>query len=100
MIIQARLHFAHLFAEAQHDAEFFLFDPEEAGKPHSTTAPSTSRATPLPPILPPGSTRRSLSWPRRSISSRSGGFGPDDCGPEPQGPLPPPPEPHGPPPPP
>jgi hypothetical protein len=35
--------------------------------------------------LPPGSTALSLSWLRRSSSSRSGGLGPEDCGPEPQG---------------
>jgi len=37
-----------------------------------------------------------LSWLRRSNSSRSGGDGPDDCGPEPHGPFPP--DPQGPPP--
>src|SRR5262245_33247935 len=60
-------------------------------------AASAIRTKPLVPRLPPGSTVLSLSWLRRSSSSRSGGVGPDDCGPEPQGPLEPP-EPHGPPP--
>src|SRR3954453_11266417 len=66
-------------------------------KPHTTTAASTIRTTPRPPRLPPGRMPFSRSWLRRSRSSRSGGVGPDDCGPEPQGPLEPP-EPHGPPP--
>ena len=32
MVIQSRLHLAHVLAETQHDAEFVRFDPEEAGK--------------------------------------------------------------------
>ena len=32
MIVEARLHVAHEFAEAQHDAEFVGLDAEEAGK--------------------------------------------------------------------
>src|SRR5690242_289952 len=55
----------------------------------------TIRKMPRPPSPPPGITERSLSWPRRRNSSRSGGVGPDDCGPEPHGPLGP--EPQGPP---
>src|SRR5205085_12172992 len=66
-------------------------------KPHTTTAASAISRTPRPPRLPPGNTLFSLSWLRRSNSSRSGGVGPDDCGPDPHGPLEPP-EPHGPPP--
>src|SRR5829696_1953077 len=60
-------------------------------------AASTISMMPRPPRLPPGSTLFNLSWLRRSNSSRLGGVGPDDCGPEPHGPLDPP-EPHGPPP--
>src|SRR5689334_16644996 len=60
-------------------------------------ASSTISSTPRPPRLPPGRMPFSLSWLRRRSSSRSGGVGPDDCGPEPHGPLEPP-EPHGPPP--
>ena len=97
MIVEAGLDLADFLAEAQHDADLVGLDAEEAGTPHSTIAPSAIRAKPRPPMLPPGSTLRSLSWLRRSKSSRSGGVGPDDCGPEPQGPLPPP-DPQGPPP--
>ena len=32
MIVQARLHRAHMLAEAQHDAEFFGLDAEESGQ--------------------------------------------------------------------
>ena len=45
--------------------------------------------------LLPGSRLRNFSWLRRRNSSRSGGLGPCDCGPEPHGPFDP--EPHGPP---
>ena len=39
MIVQARLHGAHMLAEAQHDAELFRLDAEEAGQ-----APDRQRA--------------------------------------------------------
>ena len=61
------------------------------------TATSAIKTKPRPPRLPPGSTVRSLSCPRRSSSSRSGGDEPDGGEPEPHGPFGP--EPHGPPPP-
>ncbi len=67
--------------------------------PRSATAASTISATPLPPRLPPGSTVRSLSWLRRSRSSRSGGVEPRTvAAPSPRGPCRPPPRPQGPPP--
>jgi hypothetical protein len=32
MIVQARLYFAYLLAEAQHDTQFVRLDPKETGK--------------------------------------------------------------------
>ncbi len=97
MIVEARLDLADFLAEAEHDANLVGLDPEEAGHPPQHDGAKREQAKPRPPMLPPGRTLRNLSWLRRSKSSRSGGVGPDDCGPPPQGPLPPP-DPQGPPP--
>ena len=74
--------------------------PETPRAVEHRTVPATAaiaiNAIPLPPSLPPGNTVRSLSWPRRSNSSRSGGLEPDGGEPEPHGPFGP--EPQGPPP--
>ena len=44
MIVQPRLHRAHMLAEAQHDAEFFGLDAEEAGQAQIASAPITTSA--------------------------------------------------------
>ena len=93
MIVEPRLHLAHELAEAQHHADFIGLDAGRSRKsPTARSAASAISAMPRPPRLP-GSRPRNLSWPRRRNSSRSGGFGPCDCGPEPHGPRGP--EPHG-----
>ena len=49
MIVQARLHGADMLAEAQHDAELFGLDAEEAGQaPDRRRASRTISAMPMP----------------------------------------------------
>src|ERR1700738_4064078 len=67
--------------------------PEDS---HKAMASNVMSRIPVPLKLPPGSTLRSLSCPRRSKSSRSGGDEPDGGEPDHHGPFGP--EPHGPPP--
>ena len=98
MIVQAGLHLADVLAEAQHDAKLIRLDPEEPGNApeHDRAKRQAARSHGRRDCRPAGRSC-SLSWLRRSSCSRSGGVGPEDCGPEPQGPFDPP-DPQGPPP--
>ena len=98
MVVEARLDLADFLAEAQHDADLVGLDAEEAGHaPQHDGAEREQRKAAAADDCRPAARSCSLSWLRRSNSSRSGGVGPDDCGPEPQGPFDPP-DPQGPPP--
>ncbi len=78
MVIQAGLDLADILAEAQHHAELVGLHAEEAGKsPRARRRRAMAMTTPMAPRLPPGQHVCSLSWLRRSKSSRSGGVGPD-----------------------
>ena len=66
VIVEAGPGIAHVFAEAQHDAEFVGLHAEEPGQAPERDRSDQDQAMPLPPRLPPGSTLRSLSWLRRS----------------------------------